>query len=213
MSLATTTLSSAVTTTDTSIVVASATSMAAGRLILIDQEMMQVGQGYTSGTTVPVLRGREGSANLATSHKATANVTHGTAQDFNAPPAQSYTGYPLPRSRQIISLTATSTLTLPTAGEDMLVILNGTSAITLTIPVPTKDMDGCTLTIAGNGAAAHLYTFTGGLNGAGSSYDIVTGNAGPIPFLMQVTAVNGAWMVPCCPAMGGTVTNLIGSVA
>src|SRR5438094_6161812 len=64
MALATTTLSSACAQGDVSIVVASATSVAAGRLIVIDQEEMQVAQSYSSGTTVPVLRGRDGSAQV-----------------------------------------------------------------------------------------------------------------------------------------------------
>jgi len=81
MALATTTLSVAVALTDTSIVVASATSVAAGRLVLVDQEMMKVMQSYVSGTTVPVQRGIDGSATVA--HKITANVTHGAATDFD----------------------------------------------------------------------------------------------------------------------------------
>ncbi|WP_339647409.1 hypothetical protein, partial [Jannaschia helgolandensis] len=77
MALATTTLTSAVAVDDTSIVVASATSFDAGRLVLVDQEVMQVAQNYTSGTTVDVLRGVNGSATL--SHVITSNVVHGDA--------------------------------------------------------------------------------------------------------------------------------------
>jgi hypothetical protein len=68
-------------------------------------------------------------------------------------------------------------LTLPPAGSDLVVILNGTAAITLTVPVPTKDMDGTELTIVSNGAAAHVPTFTGGVGAAGSSYDAFTFNS------------------------------------
>jgi hypothetical protein len=210
MALATTTLSTAVAATDTTIVVASATSVAAGRVVLIDQETMQVATGYVSGTTVPVLRGRDGTVTAA--HKVTANVTHGLASDFSLPAAQTSVTYPLIRSRQIISITATSTLTLPPSGEDLMVILNGTSVITLTIPVPTKDMDGCELSIVANGVAAHLLTFTGGLSGAGSNYDVITINA-TAPAAFKVVACNGLWLVYCGPAMGGTVTNIIGSIA
>lgn len=210
MALATTTLSSACSITDNTIVVASATSMAAGRLILIDQEMMQVVQTYVSGTTVGVLRGRDGSKTVA--HVTTANVTHGAASDFDNPTDQTSTGYPTQRATKIVSITATSTLTLPDAGSDLRVILNGTSVITLTVPVPTKEMDGCELTIIGNGAAAHVLTFTGGLGGAGTSYDVVTINA-TAPTAMKAIACNGLWLAVFGPAMGGTVTNLIGSVA
>lgn len=211
MASATTTLSAAVAVSDNSIVIASATSMAAGRLILIDQEIMQAVQTYVSGTTVGVLRGRDGTACLA--HKTTANVTHGLASDFAAPGAQTGTTYPTVRPTLIQSITAaTSTMPLPPAGCDLRLLLNGTSVITLTIPVPTKDMDGCLLTIVPNGAAAHLLTFTGGISGAGASYDIVTINA-TAPAAMQVIAANGLWNAIFAPAMGGTVTNLIGSVA
>lgn len=210
MALATTTLASACAQGDKSIVVASATSLAAGRLVLIDQEMMQIAQDYSSGVTANVLRGREGTVQAA--HVVTANVTHGLASDFDAPPGQAATTYPVARYRQLVSITATGTLTLPSAGNDLLVVLNGTAAITLTIPVPTKDMDGCELSIVGNGAAAHLLTFTGGLSGAGSSYDVVTINA-TAPAALKCVACNGLWVAYFAPAMGGTVTNIIGSIA
>lgn len=210
MALATTTLSAAIAQGDNVIVVASATSIAIGRILLIDQELMQVGQGWVSGTTIPVLRGREGTAQVA--HKTTANVTHGLASDFAQPGAQTVVTYPTVRPTLIQSITATSTLVLPPAGCDLRVILNGTSVITLTVPVPTKDMDGCLLTITQNGAAAHATTFTGGLSGAGTSYDVLTTNA-TAPTSVEAIAANGLWNAICAPAMGGTVTNLIGSIA
>jgi len=210
MAFAETTLSSACGLLDTNIVVASATSVAAGRLVLIDQEMMQVVQTYTSGTTVPVVRGRDGTVQSA--HVVTARVVHGLASDYDAPAAQTTTTYPLVRARQVVSITATSTLTLPSAGEDLMVILNGTAAITLTIPVPTTDMDGCELSIVANGVAAHLLTFTGGLSGAGAGYDVITINA-TAPAAFKFVACNDLWLVYCAPAMGGTVTNIIGSIA
>lgn len=212
MALATTTLSSAVAITDNSIVVASATSVAPGRLIRVDSEWMKVGQSYSSGTTIPVLRGQEGSAVLA--HNTTANVTHGLASDFSAPPLGASVAVTVPaqRARRTVSITASSTLALPSAGEDLLVILNGTSVITLTVPVPTKDLDGCMLTVAGNGAAAHLITFTGGLSGAGTSYDVITVNA-TAPIAVQAIAINGLWTSIVQTPMAGTVTNITGTVA
>lgn len=213
MALATTTLSSAVSVDDNVIVVASATSVAAGRLVRIDDEWMQVVQSYVSGTTVGVLRGQQGSATLA--HVVTANVTHGLASDFSVPPAGVSDSVTVSsqRARRMQSITATSTLVLPKSGEDLVVILNGTTIITLTIPVPTKDLDGTLLWIASNGAAAHVPTFTSGLGGAGASYDAITINATAPVLLGPFMAVNGFWQVACGPAMGGTVTNLIGSIA
>lgn len=210
MALATTTLSSAVAVNDVSIVVASATSMAAGRLILVDQEVMQVIQSYVSGTTVGVLRGRDGSVTAA--HKSGANVTHGLASDFANPSGQTNVTYAMQRDTVLQSLSATATLVLPAGGTDLRVVLNGTSVIALTVPVPTKDLDGCKLTIVSNGAAAHTLTFTGGLSGAGTSYDVITVNA-TAPAAFEFIAANGLWMAICGPAMGGTVTNIIGSVA
>jgi hypothetical protein len=210
MALATTTLSSAVAVDDTSVVVASATSFDAGRLVLVDQEVMQVAQNYTSGTTVDVLRGINGTATKA--HVITSNVSHGDATDFSTPAAQEIIGYQASRATVISSITATGTLTLPKAGTDARVILNGTSVIALTIPVPTKDMDGTLLTIVGNGAAAHTLTFTGGLSGAGTSYDVVTTNS-TAPIAFTAIACNGLWNSFVATPMAGTVTNITGTVA
>lgn len=211
MALATTTLSSACAQTDKSIVVASATSLAPGRLVLIDQEVMQVTQDYVSGTTANVLRGRDGSAQVA--HKATANVTHGAASDFAQPGPQTYTTYPVAdRAVVVQSISATSSLTLPPAGTDLRVILNGTSVITLTVPVPTKDMDGNMLTIVSNGAAAHVITFTSTLNNAGSGYTSFTNNASGT-MALQVIACNGFWTCFSGPAWTGTVTKVTGGIA
>lgn len=212
MALATTTLSSACAQTDTSIVLTSATSIASGRSLIIDSEEMVVAQGYVSGTTVNVLRGRGGTAQVA--HKVTANVTHGLASDFSTPSPSTTVTYPAAgRARVISSITAvTSTMTLPPAGCDAMVILNGTSAITLTVPVPTKDMDGTILYLVSNGVAAHVPTFTGGLGGVGTGYTAFTVATGA-PLCIMCVAVNGAWNIQSAPAWTGTVTKLIGGIA
>lgn len=212
MALATTTLSVAVAITDNSIVVASATSFAAGRIVIVDGEEMQVTQAYTIGTTVPVLRGRSGTQ--TTAHKTTANVTHGLASDFATPPAglDNSNTYGVVRATNVTSISATSTLPLPGAGTDLRVILNGTSVITLTVPLPTKDMDGVKLTILSNGAAAHVITFTSTLNNAGSGYTSFTNNASGT-MAIEAYACNGFWTVPCFPAWTGTVTKVTGGIA
>jgi hypothetical protein len=157
-----------------------------------------------------VLRGVNGSATVA--HVVTSNVTHGDATDFSTAASQEIIGYQASRATVISSITATGTLTLPKAGTDSRVILNGTSVIALTIPVPTKDMDGTLLTIVGNGVAAHTLTFTGGLSGAGTSYDVITTNsAAPIAF--TAIACNGLWNSFVATPMAGTVTNITGTVA
>lgn len=211
MALATTTLSTAVTTSDKSIVVASAASMAAGRFILVDQEVMKVTQDYVSGTTVTVLRGQDGTKTSA--HVVTSAVTHGLASDFAVPSPQATTTYPVAgRPVVVTSVTATSTLTLPAAGSDLRVIINATSAITLTVPVPTKDMDGTCLWIVSSTVAAHVPTFTGGLGGVGSGYTALTAAAGA-QMCIQAIACNGTWNIPSAPGWTGTVTKVTGGIA
>ena len=211
MALVRTTLASPVALGDTSISVASATSIAPGRILRIDQEWFVVQKDYTTGTNIPVRGGQFGSARRA--HAVTAGVVHGDgSEDFDAPAATAMTSSPTTRPTVITSVTATSTLTHAPAGSDHRVILNGTSVITLTIPVPTTDMDGDNLTIISNGAAAHVPTFTGGLGGAGASYDAFTNNATG-KFALTVFAANGTWQVPVGPAMTGTVTNITGGIA
>lgn len=214
MALAETTLSSAVAADDKSIVVASATSVAAGRLIQIGGEMMQVTKGYvTASTTVPVLRGIAGTVSEA--HVASQRVVHGDAADWGASPATSVASLSIqPRPRRVVSYTGTTAATceLPKPGEDLLVILNGSAINTLTVPVPTKDLDGCMITIVNSAGAAHVITFTGGLGGASTSYDVVTLN-GTGTCAMQVIACNEVWCGIFAPPMGGTVTNIIGSIA
>lgn len=211
MALTTTTNSSAIAATDTQIVVASATGFAAGYFVQVGQEMMKVLQTYSSGTTIPVLRGRLGTYPRA--HTVTSNVTVGTGSDFGVPPVYQTVNFPIAgRTRNVVEVTATSTLTLQQPGSDLVVILNGTNAITLTIPAPSKDMDGDRLTILGNGTAAHVPTFTGGIGGEGSGYDAVTFNSSG-PVALEVIACNGVWLAICQPAMTGTVTNLVAGIA
>ena len=212
MALAETTLSSACTATDTSIVVASATSVAPGRIVQVGGEIMQVAQNYSSGTTVPVLRGRSGTAGEA--HVASQRVVHGDAADWSSPVGAVAPFSAQAHVRRIVSYTGTTaqTCALPKVGEDLVVVMNGSAINTLTVPVPTKDLDGCRMTFVNSAGAAHILTFTGGLGGAGSSYDVVTLNATGT-CAMEVIACNEVWCGIFAPPMGGTVTNIIGSIA
>lgn len=212
MALATTTLSATITATDTKIVLASATSIAVGRLLLIDQEVMQVSKEWVSGTTIPVLRGLDGTAAVA--HFLTAAVTHGLGTDFPNPRPQTATVYPVVRATIVTSVTTTSTsLVLPPAGCDMRVVINLATAISLTIPVPTKEMDGTIITFVASAIAIqHALIFTGGLNGGSTGYTTFTAAAtGSTCF--SVMACNALWFVMSGPAWTGTVTKLIGAVS
>lgn len=195
MALATTTLSSAVAVDDNSIVVVSATSIAAGRLVRIDDEFMQVGQGYvTASTTVPVLRGQQGSA--VVTHAASANVTHGLGSDFSAPPSGISVASVVPasRARRIASYSAAGAITLPSSGEDVIAVINGTSALAMTLANPTKDVDGALLIVIANGKAAHTVTYTAGLGNGGTSFDVGTFSA-TLAGGCILMACNGFWVL------------------
>lgn len=210
MALATTTLSSACAASDTSIVVASATSVAAGRLVLIDDEFMQVTKGYSSGTTVPVTRGLQGTVLRA--HPATANVTHGEPSDFpDAPVQNAPVTLPYIRTTRVVSYSSAGAITLPRAGEDLRVILNGTTGSAMTLAAPTRDLDGCILTIVANGnTSSNTVTITAGVGGAGGSYDVITFNANG-QAAVQLIACNADWCA--LGPWGGTLTNIVATVA
>lgn len=216
MALTATTANGAITADQTTIRVASATGFTKGYLIKIDDEfMLQTGDAV--GTVIPVRRGVNSSVSAAHVTSALVRVGNpsnaGGAADWTGNQVTTPTAYPLSgRQRRKVSVSATSTLALGSPGTDLTVDLNGTSVIALTIPVPTKDMDGDELNIMSNGAAAHTLTFTGGLSGAGTSYDVITTNA-TAPAAYKFVACNGLWLAYCQPPMGGTVTNIIGSVA
>jgi len=213
MALTRTTLSTAYAVGDNQIVVASATGFAADRLVRIDQEWFIVQKNYSSGTTIPVRGGQLGSKGGA--HVVTAGVVVGTSyEDFDTPGAGVKANSPIAgRGLVITSITAdNSTVSHPAAGNDQVVILNGTSVINLTVPVPTTDMDGDRLLIVGNGTAAHVVTFTGGFGGEGSSYDVLTFNASG-PVAMKFVALNAVWLAYTQPAWTGTVTNLVAALA
>lgn len=206
MALTTTTLSSAVAVADNSIVVASATGFAAGRLVMLDGEILQIAQTYVSGTTIPVLRGRDGTA--VTTHNSSANVTVGLASDFALPAAQigNATGIaPQSMTSVLNSYSAAGAISFG-AARWTFAVLNGTSALAMTLANPTKDQDGNLLTVVGNGKAAHTVTYTAGLGNAGSSYDVGTFTSNG-QCAQTLIACNGIWM-PLHSPQAGTVTNI-----
>jgi hypothetical protein len=204
MALTTTTLSSAVAVNDTSIVVASATGFAAGNLIRIDEEMLQVAKNYVTGTTIPVLRGQDGSATVA--HKASANVTTFLASDEPGPSPQTAVQFPAQRPRRVLSYSAAGAITLPSPGEDMVAVINGTGALAMTLASPTKDMDGCMLFFAPNGKAAHTVTYTAGFGANTTNSDVLTFHATQVT-CVQAMAMNGVWQLIGFVAGAATVAG------
>ena len=215
MALTRTTLSAALSATANSCTVASATSIAKGSQVVFLGEVCKVAKSYVAAsTTVPLIRGYGGTAPIA--HASGAGFVHGAPDDtgWGTLAAQISAQYALagrPREYQQIATTPT-TMTLPSPGSDLLVELIGTSAITLTIPVPTKAHDGTIVTFMASGIAAHVYTFTGGLSGAGSSYDLNTVNA-TAPTSFQVIACNSLWLPIAAVPLAGTVTNITGTIS
>jgi hypothetical protein len=203
MALARTTASAAITAADTSIVVASATGFSAGYTIRVDQELMRVGGAYVSGTTIPVIRGQEGTQVVA--HAINTGVVGGTAADWATPGPQTTVQYPLAgKNRSLTAYGAAGAITLPTAGCDAVAIINGTSALAMTLADPGKDLDGSILIVVGDGKAAHTVTYTAGLGNGGSGLDVMTFDTGAQCSVMFIAA-NTIW-VPLPSPLSGTLT-------
>jgi hypothetical protein len=172
MALAETTLAAACGANDRTITLASATSVVAGRRFQIDGEIMQATKDYTSGVTVGVIRGQDGTAQVA--HISGVRVTHGDGSDWPNPGVGNAVNIPaagLTVERR--SYSGTVTIDLPKAGTYLEITLVG-AAGAFTVPVPTKDMDGCRISFSNDTAAAHTVTFTGGLGGVGATADVCT---------------------------------------
>jgi len=205
MAKTSTTLSSAVTVNDTSIVVASATGLGVGNIIVVDQEVMQVTKGWSSGTTVPVLRGRDGTATAA--HPTGAMVTIMLPADLPTPLSpQTVVQYHTQKPNVRTSYSASGAITLPNPGSDATAVLNGTAALAMTVAAPTADMNGCRLTIVGNGKAAHTVTVATGLGAVGATADVLTFAAGQ-QMAIDLVAAGIAWQTPSVVAGAATIAG------
>lgn len=214
MALTQTTLASAdIGSGNSTLVVASATGFAIGYKVRIDGEIFQVTKGYVAGSVnVPVLRGQEGT--IAQAHPSGAKVLVGAGSDtgWGVGVAGNPVAFPLAgKATTTLSYTASGAITLPEPGSDAIAYLNGTSVLAMTIADPGKALDGSTLSIRANGAAAHTLTFASGLSGAGGSYDVITINA-TAPVSLNFVAVNGLWQELVQTPMAGTVTNITATV-
>ena len=194
MTLATTTLNGAVAVDANVITVAAATNFAAGGFLRIDDEIMQIQKTYLSGLVIPVLRGRETS--LTAAHVTGANVTHFLGTDTTTLAGQVVGSFiTAGRARPIISISASGAIPNPVPGIDTVVVLNGTSVLTMTMTSPTKDCDGTLLTVIGNGIAAHTVTYTTvGFGNVGTTADVMTFSATQQQGF-QCMAMNGIWVL------------------
>jgi len=202
MALANTTLSAACAVSDKQIVVAASTGFAAGNYIRVDDETMKITKGYVAASlTVPVLRGQDGT--IAVAHASGAQVTDGAATDYSQTGApQTVDAFPIAgRARVINSYSADGAIALPPAGADALAVISGTAHTGMTLAVPTKDLNGCKLTILNLTAAAHVITVAGGVGG--SAIVTLTQDASGRS-MIELTAYNELWY---CPALAGTTTG------
>ena len=197
MAITTTTASSAIASGDPIVNVTSATGFAANLYVQINSiEWAQVGKGYSSGTAIPVQRGLFGTVNAA--HVSGCQVSvFALASDFAQFAPGGVTSYtPLAgRNRTITSVSAIQALPQPVAGQDLMIMLNGGSAVAYTLTSPTKDMDGCIVTVVSNQAKAHTVTYTTtGFGGVGVTADVVTFSATQAQ-AFQFVAANGIWNI------------------
>jgi hypothetical protein len=200
VSLVRTTAAAAIAASDTSITVTLATGFSAGYQIRIDQEEMRITSAYVSGTTIPVVRGQDGTQVVA--HAILAGVCCGIASDWPTPTAQTSVQYPMAgRGRTMTTYGAAGALTLPTAGSDAVAILNSTVALAMTLANPTKDMDGAMFIVVGDGKAAHTVTYTAGMGNAGSGYTVMTCDVGA-QCAIQMIAANSIWVWLPSPLSG-----------
>lgn len=212
MALTNTTLASAQAASDTVAVLAASTGVVANGLLLIDGEIQKIVSSYTTagnGVNVPVIRAQVGT--FASAHPSGALVATGAASDSewgnNAP--QTVVQYPIATPARLkASYSASGAITLPTAGNDLVVFLNGTSVLAMTVAAPTSSLNGSVLWIASDGVAQHTVQFTGGLSGAGGSYDVLTINATAPVLLGPFMAVNALWMAAAGVPISGTTTAI-----
>ncbi len=214
MALTATTLSSAVAVYDRTIVVAAASGFAAGATVKVDQEIMRVDKSYTSGTTIPVLRGRDGTPQQT--HVASAPVQVSvTGTDFSSTPAGSL-GVPYvgPLVLDVRSYTAASALDLPVGPCIAVRIINGTSNPAMTLAAPPADLDGCIMIVATSGKCTATLTVNGstvGIGNGGGNYDVLTAQNGA-QIAVTFVAVNGFWVL-AGGILTGTATALTWGVA
>lgn len=212
MALTNTTNSAAVGINDTQIVLTSATAVAPGVLLLVGHsEFMLVAKNYVSGTTVPVIRAQNGTANVA--HVTTETVNIGTGEDFGLPPIQLGNALTVAgKARPVQYYAANGAISLPAFASDAVAVLIGTSTLTMTLALPTLAQTGSILYVVGNAKSqSTVGTTTAGYGNAGSSYDLLTfQNAGNVT--LSFMAVNGFWSILNTP-ITGTSTALSVAIA
>ena len=158
MALTQTTLAAAVGVNDSTIKVTATTGFAVGNLIRVDNEVMAQ-TAAASGTSIPVRRGLEGSAQVA--HGILSAVATGLTTDLPNPSPGLIVAVKAGDPARV-TLGADATLgaaDLNIAGTTYVIAKATAAAITL--GAPTVAQDGLTLVFISATAAAHVITATG----------------------------------------------------
>jgi hypothetical protein len=190
MALTTTTLAAACGVNDTKISVTSATGFAPQRLIQIDGEILAQSGAGSSGTTISVRRGVEGTTPSA--HAIRATVATGTGADFAAPPPGEILVPALGGAgllhQQMTTIPHAQILTLPTTG---VIVVSAPGVNRLVVPLQAL----CDLnTQAGVYAAAVESSWTLQTT---SRWDL----SSPHPVRNFLQQVNRTLFVMTCPLM------------
>lgn len=208
----TTTLSAAVAKNDTTVLVAAITNLSAGCWLKIDNELFKVLSVPSAATTpVPVLRGQEGTAQVA--HNASAQVLIGVgpsnlvAGDWGqAQPGAVQLGAASIKPWITTNYAASGAITVPTPGSNGIAILDGTSALTMTLANPSSIQDGDLLAVVANGKAAHTVTISSGIGNGGASFDVGTFSAS-LAVGCILMAVGGFWVLVANGIAGATAAT------
>lgn len=188
MALTRTTLAAAIAADDLIVPVTSASGFAAGNVLRVDNEYMQVVS--VSGTNISVRsRGDLGSA--AVSHRILAPATTGLASDLpDYPVGQSAQSDPA--GQTIVTASVDGALSIPT--QDTLILVQKAGVCAMTLAAPTTAQDGLQVTILSNTANAHTVTYTAGFYGDTTSSDVAT-FAAKVGASMTIKAQAGKWGV------------------
>lgn len=163
-----TTLTADIGRDDLDIPVASVTGASAGRICKIENEYSVVVRVVGS---IVSLRTRGDHGTQSVPHKTLTPVAFGDPADFPAVPPARHRGQ-MEQVEDVIHIGASGAIPLP--AKDTKVILTGAAALAMTLPDPTRLMDGITLRIHSSGSAAHTITSASGFNAGGATVDVAT---------------------------------------
>lgn len=200
MAVTLTTLTGALGANDSAAYFAALTNLVAGDLGTIDHEVVRiVSVPAAASNPVPLLRGQEGTAQVAHPSGAQAKFGKGptaaSVGDWQPSPAAatSLAAFPSTPAREVISYSASGAIALPRPGCDMVAVLNGTTILNMTVASPNMLADGSRLTIVSNGKAAHVVTVATGAGGVGGTADGFTFKADQTQGI-EFMGVGTAWV-------------------